>query len=257
MMPDAARHEARLCSDREIGSVGFRRRRRIPPLILQACRLLGSAALLYAAGGNGLHNPFVLDDKTKVLGNTDIRSLRNLPGALIYRYADSARRINRNDPSRPLTSLSFTLNYCLFGPASWHFRLVNLAAHLACAWSVRALLCTLLARPERPKRTEWVGLPDLTGVFFLTSPLAVGTASYVYARSEVASALMMTRALDCHIRTRQGQGDMWVQVAGWYACALGFKQTALSLPFLAVFCDVWLVLGEAKWPCLGRWRTYV
>jgi hypothetical protein len=36
---------------------------------------------------------------------------------------------NRNDPSRPLTFMTYTINYCLFGPSPWHFRLFNMLIH--------------------------------------------------------------------------------------------------------------------------------
>ena len=187
------------------------------------------AAVITAAAAlstsNAVCNPYVLDDLTKVLNNPDIRSLRGLAATLVYPYdAPGARRLNRNDPSRPLTYLSYALNYCLLGPEPWHFRLTNIVAHVACSWSVRALLCALLvpapctdpgrdaARGQAEEESEGAGqggsgggsggagaggggggagggnerlLADVTSVLFLTSPLAVGTATYVYARSEV------------------------------------------------------------------------
>jgi hypothetical protein len=175
-----------------------------------------AAAMAALSTSNAVGNPYVLDDLTKVLNNPDIRSLRGLGSRLVYPYdAPGARRLNRNDPSRPLTYLSYALNYCLLGPEPWHFRLTNIVAHVACSWSVRALLCALLvpapcpgrdaARGQAEDESEGAGqggsgggsagagagggaerlLADVTSVLFLTSPLAVGTATYVYARSEV------------------------------------------------------------------------
>ena len=177
-----------------------------------------AAAMAALSTSNAVGNPYVLDDLTKVLNNPDIRSLRGLAARLVYPYdAPGARRLNRNDPSRPLTYLSYALNYCLLGPEPWHFRLTNIVAHVACSWSVRALLCALLvpapcpdpgrdaARGQTEDESEGAGqggsggrsagagagggaerlLADVTSVLFLTSPLAVGTATYVYARSEV------------------------------------------------------------------------
>ena len=165
-----------------------------------------AAALAALTTSNAITNPYVLDDVSKVRNNPDIRSLRGLAAKLVYPY-DGARRLNRNDPSRPLTYLSYALNYCLLGPEPWHFRLANVVAHVACSWSLRALLRALLVPAtcphERGPRVDAAHeqhedegggaghgagggvLADVTSVLYLTSPLAVGTATYVYARSEV------------------------------------------------------------------------
>ena len=80
--------------------------------------------------------------------------------------------------------------------------MVNIAAHLACSWSVFALLRTVLVNrthedssseeatgSETQSRTDgWEEgelIAMVSGVLFLTSPLTIGTVTYVYGRAEV------------------------------------------------------------------------
>eukprot|EP00960_Hanusia_phi_P057899 763703-Hanusia_phi.AAC.1 len=114
---------------------------------------VGAGGICWLATENSLKNPFILDDLTRIRDNPQLRSLSAFarsflePGRgmltcswspLTCLTADSPYTTRRNDPSRPLTSLSFLLNFSLLGSAPWHFR---------------KLTCALLA-PDSRHRTD-------------------------------------------------------------------------------------------------------
>ena len=100
-----------------------------------------SAAVL--ASINALKGPFVLDDITKVVENTDIRQLSNLPGKLVYPY-HVYQVLQRNDPSRPVVYFFYTLLYAVDGLNPFVFRLLNVLAHGLCIELLNALLDLLI-----------------------------------------------------------------------------------------------------------------
>ena len=69
--------------------------------------VLISAVVYY----NSLHAPFIFDDMHKIVENPDIKQLKYIKTRLIYPYNKEYHNFKRNDPSRPLTFLTFTLNY--------------------------------------------------------------------------------------------------------------------------------------------------
>jgi hypothetical protein len=103
-----------------------------------ALLLLLAAACLVTA--NGLGGEFVLDDTSKIVANTDIRRLADLPSTLIYPY-QANQLLERNDPSRPLVFLIYGVVYHFFGlnPVAYHA--VNAVFHFG-----SAVLVFLLAR---------------------------------------------------------------------------------------------------------------
>jgi len=58
-----------------------------------------------------LNAPFIFDDIPKIANNPDIKSLSNIPEKLLYPYSKQNKTFDRNDPSRPIVYLTYTLNY--------------------------------------------------------------------------------------------------------------------------------------------------
>src|SRR5215471_9706610 len=81
---------------------------------------LGGLAVLIGAVVylNGLANPFVYDDEITVVGNTSIRHLVN------WRYVLLGRQF------RPLTNLTYALDYALWGLRPLGFHVTGLLFHL-------------------------------------------------------------------------------------------------------------------------------
>src|SRR5712691_10752488 len=68
-----------------------------------------SAAGVFAAYSNHFHNSFHFDDATVIQNNAYLRSLKNIP--LFFRDAATFSSFPTNAAYRPLTSVSFALDY--------------------------------------------------------------------------------------------------------------------------------------------------
>jgi len=79
---------------------------------------------------NSLKAPFIFDDKAKIVNNPDIQQLSNLKTKLIYKYSENNKVFERNDPSRPLVYLTFTLNYYFGKLNPFGYHLFNLIIHI-------------------------------------------------------------------------------------------------------------------------------
>src|SRR3989339_332192 len=79
---------------------------------------------------NSLNAPFIFDDIPKIVENPDIQQLSNLKTKLIYKYSENNKVFERNDPSRPLVYLTFTLNYYFGKLNPFGYHLFNLIIHI-------------------------------------------------------------------------------------------------------------------------------
>src|SRR3989339_85736 len=79
---------------------------------------------------NSLNAPFIFDDIPKIVENPDIQKLSNLKTKLIYKYNEQYHNFKRNDPSRPLVYLTFTLNYYFGKLNPFGYHLFNLIIHI-------------------------------------------------------------------------------------------------------------------------------
>ena len=178
--------------------------------------------------------PFMLDDARKIVGNPDIRDLSGILQRLIYPYAPGDNGY-RNDPSRPLVSLAYTIlfHYCGLNPAPYHF--LNLLVHLLNG----ALLFTLVWTCARRMRSQGAVIAALiAGAFFLLTPINTGSAAYVYALSDLLATTALLFALLgwMSLRLTPRQRSLWA--ACWFCVGLFAKQSLLVLP---------LILAAASW----------
>lgn len=63
--------------------------------IYQAIALI----VLYLSVENSTHNPFILDDVSKIVQNRDIRSISNMPKSLVYPYEGKSKTRHARDSS--------------------------------------------------------------------------------------------------------------------------------------------------------------
>jgi hypothetical protein len=156
-------------------------------------------ALLIAAGLCALflpflHSEFILDDGHKIVENHDIRDWTLLPWSLFPQYSQGERdlslqfKMNRNDPSRPLTFLMYTIEYRIAeGAHPWIFRTVNVFLHGSNGILLYSLLALLSERlfPRDYSSTSRSYQHAAATLLWVFSPLNISTASYAYSRSEI------------------------------------------------------------------------
>jgi protein O-mannosyl-transferase len=184
-------------------------------------------ALIAHAGAAG--NPFVFDDFQGILRNESIRHLGNL------RWILAGSR-------RPLTNLSYALDFSLWGAAPLGYHLTNLALH-----ALNSLLAYLLVRrvgaaPRHPA-------PDraalLASSLFAVHPLLTEAVGYASARAGLLAATCLLLGALALRRAVEPNGRRWfaVGILLWALGAAG-KETGALLPLLFLAWDRLLLDGD-------------
>lgn len=191
---------------------------------------LGLVALLLVtafAYAPSLGGPFVLDDWGSVEGNARLRQ----PDAL--RWPSIAELLGTG---RPLTELTFALDWRAAGPDPHRFRLVGLGLHLAAVVAAFAWLLRLLSRAGHPRAR---GLALAVAALFALHPIQMDAVAYVSQRAEVLSAILSLATLllldVAADRLRSARGvAAWLAGTGTWVLAMGAKAVAVATPGLFV-----------------------
>ena len=215
----------------------------ILPLILLAVGLLAATAV-YAPGLSG---PFFFDDIFNIQNNLHLR-LTDLNAPALQLAAFST---NAGPFQRPVSMLSFALNYYFFGEGAASFKAVNLGIHL-----INGVLIFLLARlllKFAVQRTDLTFLRHraalaaaLIAALWLVHPINLTSILYVVQRMASLSALFVLLALLSYVTGRlrfpkhRFQGVLWFAAAVlFWGCGLASKENALLLPWY-IFLIEWL-----------------
>jgi tetratricopeptide (TPR) repeat protein len=206
-------------------------------------RLLALAVLVFAAYSNSFQAGLIFDNAPAIAQDTRIRTAASENIGLILHREYWYKRA----PSglyRPLTTLSYLLNYAILGnglnPAGYHW--INVALHAANVWMVYALGILIFGEPALA-----LALAALWGVHpVLTESVTniVGRADLLATFGVLAGLLCYTRALAAHGRPKVA----WLAgMAAAQAVGLFSKESAAVLPGI-------LLLYDLAWPLRGRWR---
>lgn len=188
--------------------------------------LLMLAAVVYS---NTLHVPFLLDDIVFIVESESIRSL-----SLAFWQAGWSDQ-NWID-LRPVTDLSFRLNYQISGLDVWSYHVVNIGIHAANAillWSIIKLVLGFRLKSPWP---QWIALG--AAAIWGVHPINVNAVTYISQRFESLAALFALAAIRLFLAARvEGRAN-----AQWWcvACVLasfGSKESTLALPLVLLALD--------------------
>ncbi len=156
--------------------------------------------------------------------------------------------------SRPLTDVSFYVNYRAFGLHAGAFRIGNIMIHIGAGLVLFGLLHmtfrgpTLAARYGRYAHRIAFGI----AAFWMVHPLQTASVTYVVQRSECFTALFLFATLLLVARSRTSEHPSRGHAAAIVACALGMasKPTMVSAPLIVLLYDRFFMAGDIK----GAWR---
>lgn len=176
--------------------------------------ILGITFLLYAIS---LPNAFVWDDEEQIVNNQVIHDIRSIPQFFTSStfYAGGAGL--SGGFYRPLVSLSYTLNYQIWGLHAWGFRLVQIGFHLLNTLLVFFLISKLLSLARFP----WAKTAALfSSLLFAVHPANVEAVAYIASFGDVLYTSILLFAL------------LLLPGSLWGSIALGFlglfaKETAI------------------------------
>jgi tetratricopeptide (TPR) repeat protein len=223
---------------------------RVPPgsTTVLAAALVAAAALAAYAGTLG--HGFALDDGPEVVENAHVRSLAGV--GTVFTTSSWAGAGDAAVPMyRPLTTLSYSLNYALGGLAPTGFHLANLLLH--------ALVCVLVLLLGLELG---LGLAPAAaaGLLFAVMPVHVEAVANVAGRKELLVAAFSLGAVLAHARALRQGGGAIVLAPLFVAGALFSKETGLVLAGLLGAHD--LLFARMAWRdrrgrAVGLFAAYV
>lgn len=219
-------------------------------LIFLSLVLILSVVIVYQPS---LKVPFLLDDYGKITRNPDIKSLSNIPSRLIYPYT-SQFEFHRNDPSRPLTYLTLTLNYH-FGQLDPHgYHLVNMALHIA----VVLLIFTLALHLLPLVGINGVLPPFLSALLFAVHPINVNAVTYVMGgRPSGLAGVFYLLAVIFFIQAQRSHGWRISASAVCFGFALASNQLAFTLPAIIFLTDFCFFREKNIRSVLQNWKQHI
>lgn len=166
--------------------------------------------------------PFHAEDQRIIRDNTALHSLTTFPEAL--------------DPNmpRPLTMLTFYLNWAVAPDNSPAFHAVNLFLHLLNGILVYMLCRFLLGKPVREP------IAMLAGLLFVLHPLNTESVDYVVGRSGILATCFALASVLLFLRATRDQelrvGELALSVIAFVFAWL-CEETALILPAIVLATD--------------------
>jgi len=131
---------------------------------------------------NSFSNSFVWDDELLITGNNSIRSFRNLPR---FFTSELAPEIGGNF-YRPLQSLSYAIDYLLWGLKPFGYHLTNVLIHISNAILIYLIFYLLVGHRR---------LALLTALFFLVHPVQTEAVTYISGRADIQAGFFMLLSL--------------------------------------------------------------
>jgi tetratricopeptide (TPR) repeat protein len=149
----------------------------------------GLAVGLYLAT---LGHGFVYDDGVEVVDNTRVHGWSHVGEVFTSTAWTGALKGGGHDPPplyRPLTSLTYVVNYSLTGLQPWSYHLLNVLLHALCS-----LLVYWLARVWRAPAEVALA----AGLIFAAHPIHVEVVANVCGRKDLLVACGLLGAVGCH-----------------------------------------------------------
>lgn len=197
-------------------------------------------AAVFAVYSNTLQSPFVLDDFGAIVQNGRIRTLWPPPLEVF----------------RPVSQITFALNYALHGLdlPGWH--LTNMGLHALAALALMGVVRLLLLLPCFDARWEataaWVAFA--TALLWAVHPLQTMPVTNVNHRHETLAALFVFLCLYAYLRALGSPRRRWWLAGSVVAAvlAVGSKEHAALAPVLLVVFD--RMLAKGAWCGCGASR---
>ncbi len=176
--------------------------------------LVGLTFLIYL---NSLSNDFVFDDVPLIKDSQEIRSWHNLP------------QIFGRTGYRPVRTLTYALDYWLFGPDPYYFHLTNVLMH-----AVNAVLVFLFLRSVfENARSALVG-----ALLFVCHPVQTAAVTYISGRKDLLATGFLLGGMLCFADYRKTQKrSAFLGCIALFILALFSKEIAVVFPALLFAWD--------------------
>ena len=206
-----------------------------------------------AAYSNSFSGPFIFDDIAAIQKNRTLRSLRTAEVLVPPGETTVARR--------PLTNLSFAVNYAIGGFAVRSYHAGNLLIHLLAALTLFGIVRRTLLLPALRGRFGGAstGLAAAAALIWALHPLQTESVTYIVQRAESLMGLCYLLTLYAVIRGASSE-----RPGPWYAgavavCALGMgaKEVMATAPLIVLLYDRAFLSGTFRETFRRRGALYL
>ena len=187
-----------------------------------------AAALVVLTGGvyaTSFKGVFIYDDLSVMCNNLALRDWSHVDQILGAFYG------------RPVISVSFAIDYALFGSHPFGYHVVNLIAHLIAALSLFGIARRTL------KNTP---MAFTTALIWALHPLQTEAVTYIIQRCECMMGMFFLLSMYCVVRGAELERKTFWHGGAILAAALaaGCKQSAVVLPVVVVLYDRCFISGS-------------
>jgi tetratricopeptide (TPR) repeat protein len=187
------------------------------------------AMIIYS---NSLGGEFVSDDEYFIVKNASIRSLENIPLFFVSPSAVAFSELSK-DVYRPITTLSYAIDYFLWNLSSFEYHLVNALFH---SFNVVLVFLFLFAAFGD------VFLAFVAAMLFACHPVQTETVAWISGRSSVLFLFFYLASLILYVlsfkkkKTISPKACIALSLAA-YAVSLFSKEMAVTLPLILIAYD--------------------
>lgn len=189
---------------------------------------------------NSLNNSFLLDDNFFIIKNKYIKNISLLPKVFktdIF-YFESRDLSSRVLYYRPLTALSYSLDYLFWNLKPAGYRLTNIILHGLNSFILFSLVSFIF-------KEKVIAL--LASAFFCIHPIQTSLVGYITGRGDLLEKFFMLLSLLFSIRYITFQKRVYYAGSLFlFVCALFSREGALLLPFLVIMCAALLGIDKKK-----------
>ncbi len=181
---------------------------------------------------NSLPGAFVSDDEYFIVKNVAIRSLENIPNFFVNPSAVAFSELAQ-DVYRPLTTMSYAIDYFLWGVDSFAYHLVNVLFH-----SLNVILVFLFLSLAFGD----LFLAFLAAMLFACHPVQTEVVAWISGRSSVLFFFFYMSSLLLYVLSFKkdkpsSRKAFFIFSIAAYAASLFSKEMAVSLPLLLIAYD--------------------
>jgi Flp pilus assembly protein TadD len=207
--------------------------------------------LIFITYSHTLHSPFVFDDIRNVSSNT-ATEVTDLSFANMRKAA-----VDSPIGTRPVSYITFAVNYFFHQHEVYGYRLVNLFIHMLNGLLLYLFLMNTFKLPvlqNRIKHPFWVAY--LATMIWVIHPLQVQSVTYIVQRMNSLATLFYMLAFLCYLKARLGGSSKrrWICAAASFISgllALGSKEIAVTLPFFILLYE-WMFFQDMDFVWLKR-----
>ncbi len=178
---------------------------------------------------NSLGGRFVYDDEYFVVKNITLRNLDNIPSFFYNRSANAFADLSQ-DVYRPVTTITYAVDYALGKLNTFGYHLVNVLLHSFNAMLLFLFLYLVFGN---------IPLALMTSLFFACHPVQTEVVSWISGRASVLFLFFYLSALIFYVLfLRRSKKQYFIYSLVLYAFSLFSKEMAVTLPLVLIVYDL-------------------